>query len=67
MTKSDRNWAIKTIVPDEVYTDREDFTDCFYHAQRNPAHQNRGESNIGLCARQAVRNTKGQVKESGYG
>ncbi len=35
MTKSDRDWAIETIVPDEVYTDREDFIDYFYHAALN--------------------------------
>ena len=35
MNKHPKNWAIKTIVPEEVYTDREYFLDSFYQAALN--------------------------------
>ncbi|RLC18146.1 MAG: hypothetical protein DRI57_08855, partial [Deltaproteobacteria bacterium] len=30
-----RKWAVETIVPEEVYTDRQEFTDYFYRAAIN--------------------------------
>ena len=32
-------WAIKPLVPEEVYTDREDFLDYFYRAALNARHR----------------------------
>ncbi len=30
MTETPPDYAIKSIVPEEVYTDRQEFIDCFY-------------------------------------
>ncbi len=31
-------WAVRTIVPEEVYTDRVEFLDSFYEAALKPPH-----------------------------
>ncbi len=36
-TKNNNKWVVKTIAPEEVYTDREEFLEYFYSAARNAA------------------------------
>jgi AAA+ ATPase superfamily predicted ATPase len=39
MTKKTKPWAIKTLVPEEVYTDRQDFLDYFYKIALEAQHR----------------------------
>lgn len=39
MTKKTNQWAIKTLVPEEVYTDRQDFLDYFYKIALEARHR----------------------------
>ncbi len=39
MKNNNKNWIVRTVVPEEVYTDRQEFLDYFYKAALEAAHR----------------------------